>query len=135
MADELALYNKFRVGTADKYTLVDKVGSNTAKNSQMVAQLIRDYSSFANTKDYGENVVGAIGGPTLELLAAGWNAKVGNPTMTLTTDTYGYKINGGYYVEVTSDGLYVPSDYYYWLASPSATSNYDVMIAGNDYCH
>ncbi|MBR6689611.1 MAG: hypothetical protein IKL68_06320, partial [Clostridia bacterium] len=118
--DELALYEKFRVGTADKYTLVDTVSGSTSYNSQAVAQLIKDYANFANTTTYGANVVGAIGGPTLELLAAGWNAKGYTPTMTLTTDTYGYMINNDYYVHVTSDELYVPSHYYYWLASPSA---------------
>ena len=110
--------------------MADTVSGSTSYNSQAVAQLIKDYAGFANTTTYGSNVVGAIGGPTLELLAAGWNAKVGNPTMTLTTDTYGYKINGDYYVEVTSDGLYVPSDYWYWLASPSAGNFSDVMSAG-----
>ena len=50
--------------------------------------------------------------------------------MALTTDTYGYKINNAYYVSVTSDGLYVPSSYYYWLASPSAYGNDIVVYAG-----
>ncbi|MBR6688860.1 MAG: hypothetical protein IKL68_02460, partial [Clostridia bacterium] len=86
--------------------------------------------NFANTEAYGTNVVGAIGGPTLELLAAGWNAKGYTPTMALTTDTYGYKINNANYIIVTSDGLYVPSNNYYWLASPSANSYSDVVLAG-----
>ena len=129
---EKELYSKFQVGSWPKYTLVDTVDSYTSYNSQAVAQLIKDYANFANTTTYGDNVVGAIGGPTLELLAAGWNAKVGNPTMTLTTDKYGYKINGDYYVEVTSDGLYVPSDYHYWLASPSASIYDRVVLVGND---
>ena len=139
-SDELALYEKFRVGTADKYTLIDisTDGNNyTMYNCQAVAQLIKDYANFANTTTYGTNVVGAIGGPTLELLAAGWNAKEYTPTMTLTIDTCGYKINGDYYVEVTSDGLYVPSDYWYWLASPSARGTATVVFAGDglvDFC-
>ena len=127
---EKELYSKFQVGSWPKYTLVDTVSGSTSYNSQAVAQLIKDYANFANTTTYGTNVVGAIGGPTLELLAAGWNAKVGNPTMTLTTDTYGYKINGDYCVEVTSDGLYVPSDYWYWLASPSAGYFSSVLFVG-----
>ena len=132
-SDELALYEKFRVGTADKFTLVDIVkGDMQAYNCQGVAQLIKDYANFANKTTYGTNVVGAIGGPTIELLAAGWNAKGYTPTMALTTDTYGYMINNGYHVEVTSDGLYVPSSYYYWLASPSALDKYGVMYAGYD---
>ena len=103
-------------------------------NCQAVAQLIKDYANFANTTDYGTNVVGAIGGPTIELLAAGWNAKGYTPTMALTTDTYGYMINNDYYVSgLTSDGLYVPSSYWYWLASPSAYYDDFVMAAGYDY--
>ncbi|MBR6688485.1 MAG: type II secretion system protein [Clostridia bacterium] len=131
-SDELALYEKFRVGNADKYTLADIVSGNGSNNSQSVAQLIKDYAKFANTTTYGTNVVGAIGGPTLELLVAGWNSKGYTPTMTLTTGTYGYKINNTYYVDVTSDGLYVPSDYWYWLASPSDFSADTVSLAGYD---
>ena len=99
-------------------------------NCQAVAQLIKDYANFANKTTYGTNVVGAIGSPTIELLAAGWNAKGYTPTMVLSTDTYGYKINNSNSVSVTSDGLYVPSDYWYWLASPSAYSLSIVMNAG-----
>ena len=125
-SDELALYEKFRVGTADKYTLTDSY-----ENSKAVAQLIKDYANFANKTTYGTNVVGAIGGPTLELLAAGWNAKGYTPTMTLTTDTYGYRINGANYVSgLTIGGLYVPSDYYYWLASPSVHYDDHVVRSG-----
>ena len=131
-SDELALYEKFRVGDADKYTLADTVSGSTSNNSQAVAQLIKDYANFANKTTYGTNVVGAIGGPTIELLAAGWNAKGYTPTMALTTDTYGYMINNGYHEEVTSDGLYVPSSYYYWLASPSALDDTDVMLVACD---
>ena len=131
--DEKALYEKFRVGTADKYTLVDALEDGTTMyNCQAVAQLIKDYANFANTTIYGTNVVGAIGGPTIELLVAGWNAKGYTPTFTITTDKYGYKINDGYVVEVTSDGLYVPSNYWYWLASPSARYDNNVMSAGYD---
>ena len=131
-ADELALYEKFRVGNWPKYTLIDTVYGDTSYNSQAIVQLIKDYAIFANIQTYGSNVVGAIGGPTLELLVAGWNAKVGTPTMTLTTDVYGYYINNNYYLEVTSDGLYVPSDYRYWLASSTAMDNLGVMNAGHD---
>ena len=130
-AEEKALYEKFRVGNGAKYTLADTVSGDTSYNSQAVAQLIKDYANFANKTTYGTNVVGAIGGPTLELLAAGWNAKAYTPTMAITTSTYGYEINGANYVEVTSDGLYVPSNYNYWLASPSAGNNSRVVRAGD----
>ncbi|MBR6614048.1 MAG: type II secretion system protein [Clostridia bacterium] len=133
-SDELALYEKFRVGNADKYTLADTVNERTSYNSQSVAQLIKNYANFANTTTYGTNVVGAIGGPTIELLAAGWNATGKTPTFTITTSKYGYQINGANNVsDLTSDGLYVPSDYYYWLASPSAYDNIYVLYAGYDF--
>ncbi|MBR6689323.1 MAG: hypothetical protein IKL68_04840, partial [Clostridia bacterium] len=133
-SDELALYEKFRVGTAPKYTLVDTVNGGTSYNSQAVAQLIKDYANFANKTTYGTNVVGAIGGPTIELLAAGWDAKEYTPTLLpLTISEYGYEMDGYPDALVTSDGLYVPSGYYYWLASPSAYSEFYgyVMLAGS----
>ena len=131
-SDELALYEKFRVGNGAKYTLIDTLTDGndyTMYNCKAVAQLIKDYANFANKTTYGTNVVGAIGGPTLELLAAEWNAKGYTPTMTVSIDTKGYKINNSFGEGVTSDGLYVTSDYWYWLASPSAGSNIDVMSA------
>ena len=135
-AEEKALYDKFRVGNGAKYTLIDTSpdgNDDTMYNCQAVAQLIKDYANFANTTTYGINVVGAIGGPTLELLAAGWNAKGYTPTMTVSSDAWGYKINNDEWIEVTCDGLYVPSAYYYWLTSPSAYGNTDVMTSGNEY--
>ncbi|MBR6689156.1 MAG: type II secretion system protein [Clostridia bacterium] len=131
-SDEVALYEKFRVGDVTKYTLVDTVSESTLYNSQAVAQLIKDYAKFANTKTYGTNIVGAIGGPTIELLAAGWNAKGYVPTITITTDTYGYKINSNSEAELTSDGLYIPLNSSYWLASPSAEFDSTVMITSCD---
>ena len=136
-ATEKALYSKFQVGTAEKYTLVDKVGGEQAYNSQAVAHLVKDYANFANTTaSYKDYVVGAIGGPTVELFVAGWNAKGYEPAMTITTGDYGYYINGECYVEVTSDELYVKSGSYHWLASPAANDSNDgpryVMGAGCD---
>ena len=130
--DELTLYEKFRVGTADKYTLTDKVDGNTALNCQAVAQLIKDYSNFANTTDYGSNVVGAIGGPTIELLVAGWNAKGYTPTLTITTGTYGYQINGttGVSLSTTTDDLYTQSRNI-WFANPSDSDSNKVYIVGD----
>ena len=119
-SDELALYEKFRVGDADKYTLVDTVNGDTSISSQAVAQLIKDYANFANTEAYGTNVVGAIGGPTIELLVAGWNAKEYTPTLSLTANSYGYQINKVNFLDLTNDGLYVSDDCYYWLASPAS---------------
>ena len=131
---EKELYDKFRVGSWPKYTLKDdfvdpEFGAYDVYSSQAVVQLIKDYANFANTTVYGANVVGAIGSPTVELFVAGWNAKIGTPVMTLTTGMHGYYINNGAYVEVTPDGLYVSTDYNYWMASPAAEGDY-VMAAG-----
>ncbi len=121
--DELNLYNKFRVGTSDKFTLADTVDSKIGYNCKAVAQLIKDYANFANMTAYNGNVIGAIGSPTLELLAAGWNAKKYTPTMELSLDTFGYKINDAIYLkDLTSDGLYV-GEYNCWVASPSSKGN------------
>ena len=130
-SDELALYEKFRVGTADKYTLVDTKNGNPSYNSQAVAQLIKDYSNFANTATYGSDVVGAIGGPTMELLVAGWNAKGYAPSLECSIDNNGYKINNAYNLNLTSDGFYIPTNYWYWLAAPSDFIVDGVMGAGN----
>ena len=102
-------------------------------NSKAVAQMIKDYSSFANKALYGENVVGAIGGPTLELFVAGWNSKGYTPTLTLSIEERGYKINEqneNYPISVTSDGLYVLADNSYWLSSPG----YYDEVADDFYC-
>ena len=124
--DELALYEKFRVGNAEKYTLTDSYTS-----SKMVAQLIKDYACFANTDVYGTNVVGAIGGATVELFTAGWNAKGRTPIMTLTTNTYGYEINNTTTVDLTVDGIYVVSSSSIWLASPSNSMSNSLMVVNS----
>ena len=126
--EQLALYKKFKLGQ-DGYVL----DAANASSSNAVAYLLTNFANFANTTDYGSNVVGAIGGPTIELLAAGWNAKVGTPTLTITTDTYGYRISDNYKETVTSDGLYVPLDTNYWLASPSASADRFLLYARNDF--
>ena len=132
-SDELALYEKFRVGNAPKYTLADTVSGSTSYSSQAVAQLIKDYANFANKTTYGTNVVGAIGGPTVELLVAGWNAKEYSPVLSIGIDTYGYIINNTYGAGVTKDEVYVSSEYSHWLASPSSYNAYTVMRADSSY--
>ena len=118
----LDLYNIFRVGNFNKFVLKDIINGETAYNCQGVAQLITDYTNFANTTDYGNNVIGAIGGPTIELLVAAWNSKKYSPTLYLTLTTHGYMLNDdeNTSLEVTSDEFYVTSDNMYWIASPSA---------------
>ena len=119
-ANELDLYDKFRVGISEKYVLTDAIGSNTMYGCQAVAQLIKEYGNFANTNTYGTNVIGAIGGPTIELVAAGWNAKNYTPTFNVSKDTYGYNINDYIYVDkLTTDSLYFPNNMRYAFASPA----------------
>ena len=137
--EQLALYKKFKLGQ-DGYTL-----NSANANSNAVAYLITDFGDFANkTASYGSYVEGAIGGPTLELMCAGWNAwneakKAEDATHTYTALTpssdaswSGYKINDATYISgLTNDGFYINSSYYYWMASPSASYAYTVMGAGN----
>ena len=132
-ADEMALYEKFRVGEWPKYALSDVVNGHTIPNNQATAQLIKEYAAFANTSVYGSNVVGSIGSPTIELLAAGWNAKGYTPTLSVSTKDYGYEVNNRMKESVTSDGFYVPTTYYYGLSSPSSDSDFRVIGMGEIY--
>ena len=129
-AAELELYEKFRVGNFPKYTLKDVADGVPAYGCQAVAQLIKDYANFANTAVYGSNVVGAIGGPTIELLVAGWNAKGFEPQMKLSLNEYGYLINGKDAPDIAGDGLYIIDGGYAWLASPSAETYRYAIFAG-----
>lgn len=137
-ADELALYKKFKLGQ-DGYIL-----NSENPNIDAVAYLITDFADFAN-KDaiYGSYVEGAMGGPTLELMCAGWNAWNEAKKAVDATHTYtelipssdaswnGYKVNGETIIEgITSDGFYINPSYYYWLVSPAATNPSYVMMSG-----
>ena len=116
-------------------------------NNRFVAKLITDYSHYANTAVYGDNVVGAIGGPTVELLAAGYNATVGenkiipiiDENYSVNTDYGFYEFNGeyGYFINnknvsilsgLTTDGLYLLNNKTYWTATPSAYDNGDGIM-------
>jgi len=79
--DDLKLYNIFKLGLNSTYVL-----SNSYESHKIVATLIANYDVYANTADYGTNIVGAIGSPTIELLAAGWNSKGYEPQITATIE-------------------------------------------------
>ncbi|MBR6614267.1 MAG: type II secretion system protein [Clostridia bacterium] len=135
--NELGLYGVFM---GDPYMLTDITldvygQEQVSYNSQSVAQLIKDYANFANKTDYGIYVEGAIGGPTIELLEAAWDAKGYTPTFQLGIALNGYQIDGGTIgANLTSDGLYILSDYRYWLASPGAgVDGSAVLAAGEDW--
>ena len=140
-AEQYSLYNICKLGKTG-YDITDG-----EVNCSSVAWLISNYSNYASTSDIykdsnGESyVVGAIGGPTIELLAAGWNAKRAlNPTLynkqiTPVVSEYGYMINDGTTTDCVvtgfnSDGLYLST---YWLASPSTYMMSTVMCTGTTY--
>ena len=102
--------------------------ANTATlKSKVCSHLIDEYywTEFKNS-EYGENIVGAIGTPTLELFAASWNEKrtdTGNTTIydeiTLNLNSGAYNVNGANYNKINStDKLYASTECY-WLASPA----------------
>ena len=122
LANSSEIYGIMKLGQTG-YTLND---SNS--NSKAVATLVNGYGAYANTEEEGYKdasgnsyVVGAIGGPTMELL----NARSGGE-VTLGTNTYGYIFTG----VVANTGLPVSS--MIWLTSPSGVGNdgYDVKLAG-----
>ena len=108
------------------YTLV--AGRN---NCKAVATLVNEYSAYANTdgyKDVGGSsyVVGAIGGPTMELVQARGNT-ISSGAISLSAGEYGYWINGSSSASV-STGLPTGSTSI-WLASPKAWSTYSGYAA------
>ena len=138
-SEELALYKKFQVGTWDKIILEESYDSEWMggyTHYHILARLIRKYSNFANRTAYGSNVIGAIGGPTLELIAAGYNATIGEAKITPIVDlTYsGSHVYGclGYMINtlgrtgisgLTNDGLYFSATNPYVVVSPNANED------------
>ena len=88
------------------------------------------WKSFKNTETYGDNVVGAIGTPTVEMFVSSWNQKgeiyntaeeVAYVELILGTGTTGYNINGGTAATISvDDQLFTPEAGYAFckLASP-----------------
>ena len=135
-----SLYKKFQVGNGTRFTLTDTIDGEIAYNCQGIAQLIDDFGAFANTRDYGTNVLGAIGGPTIELLAASWNAVGRTPQIKIQVDKNGYGFNHTELVDFSRDGFYIfgDEDYgyltnCYWVASPyNHYTKYAVVVVGNN---
>ena len=115
--------------------------SSTSDNMKSVAYMLdtKAWSGFAVTgkADY------AIGGPTVELLFKSYNQKYGTKYVAEATSNTGYMIgeNGTadsyyFYLSNTSDPLYVITSNAnaaaYWLASPSASNDYDVCVVFSD---
>ena len=116
---------------ATGYTL-----NSSNENSKCVSGLLNtnNWTDFVDTNyaDY------AIGGPTLNMYIASWNAK-GYTTLYTNTNTHGYYVGTSANPETIEvdmsntagygDTLYYPhksdySRYGYWLAAPSASSTY-----------
>ncbi len=143
------LYRIFKLGN-DEYTLTNKY-----ENNKIVAGLISNYSSFANTTEtYKDYVIGAIGGPTIELLAASYNLKhkstLIEPIVDLSCkdeeyyDYYGYyTYNGeyGYFINekrqtpqynLINDQLYTTNGNAYMITTPASNdSNYILIVNSN----
>lgn len=110
---------------------------STRKNSCCVAEMVNGYGQYAAKSNpiYGQYVVGAIGGPTIELLTARGNEYYGWEELVLdyTSDADGCKINDTYWWDLDTGIL---SSAYIWFASPSYNYKEDIIIAraGNFYC-
>ena len=121
---------------ATGYTL-----NSSNQNSKCVSGLLNtnNWTNFVDTNyaDY------AIGGPTLNMYIASWNAK-GYTTLYTNTNTYGYYVGTSANPTTTDvnissdtagygDTLYYPHQstysncYGYWLAAPSAVTNGYIM--------
>ena len=121
---------------------------STNENARCVSTLLNtnNWTGFVDST-YGEY---AIGGPTVEMWVASYNAKGYTPLYCNNTNSKGYYIGNSegttdYYYSVTDDSnngygdtLYFPHQeavndcYSYWLASPSAISTNGVMRVGCD---
>ena len=129
---------------ATGYTL-----NSSNDNSKPVSGLLNtnNWTAFVDTNyaDY------AIGGPTLNMYIASWNAK-GYTTLYTNTNTNGYYVGTSANSETTyvdmsntagyGDTLYYPhqSDssncYAYWLAAPSGYNTYYIVSVGyNGYVY
>ena len=128
-ANASSVYKIFKLG-ASGYTL-----NSSYNNSLAVANLVNNYGAYASPTNskITSYVVGAIGGPTIELFVAAYKAKVGT-NIPIGTSTYGYTVNGTYFQKITNDGFYSNSGYSYWLASPSnGAATDDVIYVGGGY--
>jgi len=87
---------------------------NYNESGAVVISLLTDYGAYANKTLYGDYVVGAMGGPTLKLLVAGWNAKGYTPTLTASGNSLSGLSEDGY---ISKDGLYI-TDEAHFIATP-----------------
>ena len=114
-------------GLSDSF---DTVG--TGNNNYKATLWLLDTSVWATYKDsnLGDNVVGVIGSPTMEMMVASYNEKnagvSGFTNLSYTVNSTGYSDPGDF-----SGEPYITGDYY-WLACPSSTSTSFVRYVCND---
>jgi len=124
--------------------------NNSYANSRCVSTLLNtsNWTAYANGKSGSKNIVGtAIGGPSVEMLCASWNAKGYTPVYCNQKNTYGSLVGTTTssttpVVNVSSssgynDILYFPHKTYWngvwsmWLATPSGVGpQYIVLGSG-----
>ncbi len=128
------------------YLVQNPTSANTNAKATKAMLTQPAWDSFRDSNNYAQFV---IGGPTLEMWVASYNAKGYTPLYTNVNNT-GYYIGNSegttdYYYSVTDDSnngygdtLYFPHQkvvsncYGYWLASPSAYSTYYVLYVYYD---
>ncbi len=117
--------------------------SNENENIRATAYLCdtgteKRVSPWDNYRDAEGKAVWAMGGPTIELFAASYNATQ-DKTLKATIsegNSFGYDCLKGYSASPSvNDGVYKPGNvYYYWLASPKYYDKLSLHIAGSDCC-
>jgi len=123
--DEINLYNIFSLGKPA--SLATGSWMNPNQGAATTISLVTEFGDYANKAVYGDYVVGAMGGPTLNLLAAGWNAKGYSPTLTIDgRNIKGLADWGG--INLSKDGLYLIDDTHI-LATPYPTGGISVWVA------
>ncbi|MBR6689046.1 MAG: type II secretion system protein [Clostridia bacterium] len=133
--EELDMFDLFQVVDGVSHTLIDlDVERNWSMTGcQGVARLIREYKKYMNTEDYGSYVKGALGGPTIELFAASWNAMGYEPQITLGATDWGYTMNGSWHINLVKYPIFFLDESEYWIASTNYGYQNTIMIAIDYY--
>jgi len=113
---------------------------NTNINVRCISYFLDEtyWEEFKNAEIYGDNVIGAIGTPTVEMFVESWNAKgaIYNTDATTLYEPLTLRKGGsGYYITTsnisTADDLYIwstDSGTLVWLASPSSDDTARLLI-------
>lgn len=116
------LYKIMKLGQ-EGYTL------NSQYNDDIcIADLVNNYGAYANTSAYvdakgNSYIIGAIGGPTMELIEARANI-IKSGAIKVSTNTYGYEVSS----LTVSTGLPISSSI--WIASPHGAKSKVHLMTG-----